>query len=226
MDIYKDISQEKRESLELAEASRQSEWEYPSFVRGIFHGKINWDLVFPFPEQSEADRNIGAEYLRKLQDFLQTKLNPDEVDRSREIPQEVIQGLVDMGAFAMKIPQEYDGLGLSQINYNRAIHLVASYCGSTAVLLSAHQSIGVTFPLTLFVTRDQKRNLDRFRKGEISGFALTEPGAGSDPRTMQATALPIEDGKYYLINGEKLWCSNGNIADILVVMCLTPPKIS
>src|SRR3989338_7522934 len=226
MDIYKDISQEKRESLELAEASRQSEWEYPSFVRGIFHGKINWDLVFPFPEQSEADRNIGAEYLRKLEDFLRAKLNPDEVDRTREIPQEVIQGLVDMGAFAMKIPPEYDGLGLSQINYNRAIHLVASYCGSTAVLLSAHQSIGVPFPLTLFGTEEQKRKyLPRFRKGAISGFALTEPGAGSDPRTMQATALPIEDGKYYLINGEKLWCSNGNIADILVVMCLTPPKI-
>src|SRR3989338_692284 len=211
MDIYKDISQEKRESLELAEASRQSEWEYPSFVRGIFHGKINWDLVFPFPEQSEADRNIGAEYLRKLQDFLQTKLNPDEVDRSREIPQEVIQGLVDMGAFAMKIPQEYDGLGLSQINYNRAIHLVASYCGSTAVLLSAHQSIGVPTPLSFFGTEKQKRKyLPRFRKGAISGFALTEPAAGSDPRTMKTSATPTEDGKYYIINGEKLWITNGN----------------
>ncbi len=226
MDIYKDISQEKRESLELAEASRECEWCYPSFVRDFFHGKVNWDLVFPFPEQSEADRNIGDDYLRKLQDFLQTKLNPDEVDRTGEIPQEVIQGLVDMGAFAMKIPAEYDGLGLSQINYNRAIHLVASYCGSTAVLLSAHQSIGVPYPLTLFGTEEQKRRyLPRFRKGAISGFALTEPGAGSDPRTMQTTAVPIEDGKDYLINGEKLWCSNGNIADILIVMCLTPSKI-
>lgn len=226
MDIYKDISQEKRESLELAEASRQSEWEYPSFVRGIFHGKINWDLVFPFPEQSAADRNIGAEYLRKLQDFLQTKLNPDEVDKTGEIPAEVIKGLIDLGAFAMKIPPEYDGLGLSQVNYNRAIHLVASFCGSTAVLLSAHQSIGVPYPLSLFGTEEQKRKyLPRFRKGAISGFALTEPGAGSDPRTMQTTATPIEDGKYYLINGEKLWISNGNIADILVAMCLTPPKI-
>lgn len=227
MEMYhKDISQEKKESLELAEAGRESEWYYPSFVRELFHGRLPWNLIHPFPQQSEEDKKIGTEYLERLKDFLQAHLDPDEVDRTGEIPPEVIKGLVDMGAFAMKIPQEYDGLGLSQANYNRAIHLVASYCGSTAVLLSAHQSIGVPYPLSLFGTEEQKRKyLPRFRRGAISGFALTEPGAGSDPRTMQTTATPIEDGKYYLINGEKLWCSNGNIADILIVMCLTPPKI-
>lgn len=228
MDIYhKSTGQEKRESLELAEASREKEWNYPSFVRELFHGRLPWNLIFPYPEQSEEDKKIGTEYTEKLKIFLKAHLDPDEVDKTGEIPYEVIKGLVDMGAFAMKVPKGYDGLGLSQVNYNRAIHMVASFCGSTAVMLSAHQSIGVPYPLSLFGTEEQKRKyLPRFSKGAISGFALTEPGAGSDPRAMKTTATPTEDGKYYLINGEKLWCSNGNIADILIVMAQTPPKIS
>lgn len=227
MDIYhKDISHEKRESLELAEASRQTECNYPSFVCGLFHGHLLWDLIYPFPKATEAEEKIGSEYLKKLEDFLKAHLDPSEVDKTGEIPYEVIKGLAELGAFAMKIPKEYGGLGLTQVNYNRAIHLVASYCGSTAVLLSAHQSIGVPTPLVLFGTEEQKRKyLPMFRKGAISGFALTEPTAGSDPRTMKATATPTEDGKHYLINGEKLWISNGNIADILIVMAQTPPKL-
>lgn len=222
----KGISQEKKESLELAESSRQNEWDYPSFVREIFNGRLHWDLMFPFPDQSPDDKKIGTEFSKKVEDFLKTRLNPDEVDKTGEIPQEVLKGLADLGAFSMKIPNAYEGLGLSQVNYNRVIHMVASYCGSTAVLLSAHQSIGVPYPLVLFGTEEQKKKyLPRFRKGAISGFALTEPDAGSDPRTMKTTAVPTEDGKHYLINGEKLWCTNGNIADILVVMCVTPPKI-
>ncbi len=227
MELFdKGMSKDKKESMELAEASREREWNYPSFVRELFHGRLPWPLIYPFPKQSEADEKIGTEYVEKLKVFLQNHLDPDEVDRTGDIPDEVIKGLVEMGAFAMKIPKEYDGLGMSQTNYNRAIHMVASYCGSTAVLLSAHQSIGVPYPLTLFGTEEQKKKyLPRFRKGAISGFALTEPDAGSDPRTMKTTATPTQEGAHYLINGEKLWCTNGNIADILVVMCLTPPKI-
>ncbi|MBI4396599.1 MAG: acyl-CoA dehydrogenase family protein [Elusimicrobia bacterium] len=227
MDMYqKGISQEKRDSLELAEASREAEWNYPSFVRELFHGKLPWEFVHPFPQQSEEDKKIGTEYMERLKAYLTANLDPDEVDKTGEIPASVIKGLADMGAMAMKIPKEYDGMGLSQVNYNRAVHMVASYCGSTAVLLSAHQSIGVPLPLGLFGTEEQKKKyLPLFRKGAVSGFALTEPGAGSDPRTMKTTAIPTEDGKHYIINGEKLWCSNGNIADVLVVMCQTPPKI-
>jgi alkylation response protein AidB-like acyl-CoA dehydrogenase len=227
MDMFdKDMSREKRDALELAEASRESQWSYPSFVREIFHGSLPWDLIFPFPMQSEADKKIGDDYVKIVEDFLQKNLNPDEVDKNGEIPDNVIKGLIDLGAFAMKIPKEYGGLGLSQVNYNRVIHMIASYCGSTAVVLSAHQSIGVPYPLTLFGTPEQKdKYLPRFRKGAISGFALTEPSVGSDPHTMKTTATPTEDGKSYLLNGEKLWISNGNIADILIVMALTPPKI-
>ena len=227
MDMFdKNMSREKREALEFAEASRECQWCYPSFVREIFHGSLPWNLIFPFPMQSEADKKIGDDYVKKIQDFLQNNLDPDEVDKTGEIPDSVIKGLIDLGAFAMKIPKEYGGLGLSQVNYNRVIHMIASYCGSTAVVLSAHQSIGVPYPLTLFGTPQQKEKfLPRFRTGAISGFALTEPTVGSDPHTMKTTAVPSEDGKSYILNGEKLWISNGNIADILIVMALTPSKI-
>jgi len=222
----KQVSQESRESLELAEESRQAEWQHPSFVSGLFQGTIDWKLIYPFPRQSQEDKQQGDRFLNQLEKFLRDNLDPEQVDQTREIPEKVLAGLREMGAFALKIPTQYGGLGFSQVNYNRVIHLISSYCGSTAALLSAHQSIGVPQPLLLFGTEEQKKKyLPRFRKGAISAFALTEAGAGSDPRMMKTTATPVEGGKYFLINGEKLWCTNGNIADVIVVMAQTPPKI-
>lgn len=222
----KKMGEEKIKSLEFAEASREEAWSEKSFVAKLFQGKLEWDLIYPFPVQSLSDKAEGDKFLKRLEEFLKQNLNPDEVDETREIPDAVMKGLADMGAFAMKIPKVYGGLGFSQMNYNRAIHLVATYCGSTAALLSAHQSIGVPQPLLVSGTEEQKKKfLPRFRDGAISGFALTEPSAGSDPRLIKTTATPVEDGKFYLLNGEKLWCTNGNIADLLVVMAHTPPKI-
>lgn len=226
MELFdKRMGKEKVESLELAEASRQQEWKCPSFVACLFQGRAPWGIIHPFPEQSKEDKAIGDDFLKKAESFLKANLDPDDVDITREIPKKVIEGLFEMGAFAVKIPKEYGGLGFGQVNYSRFIHLLGSYCGSTAALISAHQSIGVPQPLILFGTKEQKEKyLPGFRKGAISGFALTEPEAGSDPRNIKTTATPTEDGKYYLLNGEKLWCTNGNIADVLVVMAVTPPK--
>ncbi|MCB9772345.1 MAG: acyl-CoA dehydrogenase family protein [Candidatus Omnitrophica bacterium] len=222
----KDISDEKRKSLEFAEESRENEWKYPSFVLKLFHGQLDWKMISPFPRQPDEDKKIGDAFIAKLEHILRTQLDPNEVDRTGLIPPQVYKSLADIGAFAIKVPKEYDGLGLSQINYSRAIHLVASYCASTAVLLSAHQSIGVPQPLKLFGTDAQKKKyLPLFAQGVISAFALSEVEAGSDPRNMKTTATPTEDGKYFLINGEKLWCTNGLIAGVLVVMAVTPPKI-
>ncbi len=222
----KNISAEKRASLEFAEEAREQEWKYPSFALKLFYGQVDYPLITPFPQQSEADRKVGDAFLEKLNTFLKQNLDPDEVDRTGIIPDPVIKGLGELKAFAIKIPKEYGGLGLSQVNYCRAIHLVASFCGSTAVLLSAHQSIGVPQPLKLFGTEEQKKKyFPLFAQGMISAFALTESDAGSDPRNMKTTATPVEDGKYFLINGEKLWCTNGLIAGVIVVMAVTPPKI-
>lgn len=227
MSMYdKNISQEKLKSLEFAEAAREQEWKSPSFALQLFYGNPDFNLIHPFPAQSQAEKKAGDEYLIRIERFLKENLDPDEVDRTSIIPDKVMKGLGEMGAFALKIPKEYGGMGFSQYNYNRIMHLVSSFCGSTAVLLSAHQSIGVPQPLKLFGTPEQKKKyLPMFAKGAVSAFALTEPTAGSDPRNMLTTATPTPDGKHFLINGEKLWCTNGIIADVLVVMAVTPPKI-
>jgi len=220
------VDEEKLKALELAEESREKEWTYPSFVAELFEGRVRWDLLFPFPDQQEADRKIGDEFLARLEKFLKENLDPEEVDRTGDLPPKVIQGLAELGCFALKIPKEYGGMGFSQINYNRILQLVSSYCASTSVWLSAHQSIGVPQPLILFGTEEQKKKyLPRFRKGDVSAFALTEPEVGSDPAKMKTTATPIEGGAFYLVNGEKLWCTNGTIADVLVVMAQTPSKM-
>ena len=227
MSMYdKNLGKEEKASLEFAEGQRETEWKYPSFALELFHGRFDTKLIHPFPEQSPEDKQKGDAYLEKLEKFLKENLDPNQVDRDCVIPDKALKGLAELKAFAMKIPEEYGGLGLSQVNYNRAIHLISSYCGSTAVVLSAHQSIGVPEPLKQFGTDAQKKKyFPKFVDGMISAFALTEPNAGSDPRNMSTTATPSEDGSHYILNGEKLWCTNGLIADVIAVMAVTPPKI-
>ncbi|MBL8012877.1 MAG: acyl-CoA dehydrogenase family protein, partial [Candidatus Omnitrophica bacterium] len=222
----KNISEEKRKSLEFAEDAREQEWKHPSFALKLFHGEVDFNLIHPFPQQTPEEKNAGDEYLVRMEKFLREKLDPNEVDRTYQISKEVMEGLGKMGAFAIKIPKIYGGLGFSQVNYNRVMHMISSYCGSTAVLLSAHQSIGVPQPLKLFGTEEQKKKfLPMFAEGKVSAFALTEPTVGSDPRQMKTIAAPTEDGKHFIINGEKLWCTNGVIADVIVVMAVTPSKV-
>src|SRR3989338_295170 len=175
----KNISHEKRTSLEFAEEARELEWKYPSFALQLFLGEPDWRLIHPFPTQSPDDRKIGTEHLEKFKKFLVENLDPNEVDRTGIIPDRVMKGLAQLGGFAMKIPKEYGGLGLSQVNYSRIMHMISSYCGSTAVLLLAHQSIGVPQPLKLFGTEEQKKKyFPMFARGSVSAFALTEPEVG------------------------------------------------
>jgi alkylation response protein AidB-like acyl-CoA dehydrogenase len=216
----------KKQSMEIAEEAREKEWRYPSFGGLLFMGKFNPNLLHPFPKQNLEDKEIGDQFIEKITSYLEKHLDPNKVDVMREIPKEIIEELGKMGAFAIKIPKEYGGLGLSQINYNRVVMKVASYCASTAVLLSAHQSIGVPQPLKMFGTEAQKKKyFPLFREGKISAFALTEPEVGSDPAKMSAEAKLSEDGKYYILNGTKLWCTNGTVADVIIVMAKTAPKI-
>ena len=220
------MSDAKASSLHITESARESVWQHPSFGKSLFMGEFDKEMLFPFPIQSKEDEKIGDDLVMQVGDILREKLDADLVDETRVIPDEVIQALTEIGIFAMKIPKEYGGLGLTQVNYNRVMMAIASYCASTAVLVSAHQSIGVPQPLKLFGSSEQKKRfLPRFREGAISAFALTEPDVGSDPAHMKTTATLNEQGTHYLINGEKLWCTNGLIADYLVVMACTAPKI-
>lgn len=218
-------NEQKRQALEVTEGARDA-YELPSFGGQLFVGKFDDSLLYPFPQQSEEDKKIGDAVIDPFIAYLEKNLDPEEVDASREIPAKVIEEMKKMGIFAIKVPKEYGGLGLSQTNYCRLVMKVASFCGGTAVLISAHQSIGVPQPLKMFGTEAQKKKFfPRFRKGSISAFALTEPDVGSDPAQMSCTATLSDDGKYYTLNGDKLWCTNGTVADIMVVMAKTPSKM-
>src|SRR5512145_684059 len=214
------------ESREVAEAAREQAWSAPSFVRELFLGKLRMDLIHPYPEQDPEEVARAKPFLDKLERFLREAVDSDRIDREGEIPEQVIEGLKNLGAFGIKIPREYGGLGLSQLSYMKAIELVSSVDGSLTALLSAHQSIGVPQPLKMFGTEAQKkRYFPRLAKGAISAFALTEHGVGSDPAAMETNAIPIDDGNAWILNGEKLWCTNGTKAELLVVMARTPSQI-
>ena len=156
-----------------------------------------------------------------LERFLREKVDSVAIDETGEYPENVVDGLRKLGAFGIKIPKEYGGLGFTVTEYTTIMQMVGSYDGNIGALLSAHQSIGVPQPLKLFGTPEQKKKyLPRCAAGAISAFALTEPHVGSDPASLSTTAE--RDGDTFVLNGEKLWCTNGTLAELLVVMARDP----
>jgi alkylation response protein AidB-like acyl-CoA dehydrogenase len=212
-----------RAALEITEAARESHREV-SFVADLFMGRWSVGKIHPLTEIDADERPRAEKFLADLATFLRDRVDPDLIDRTGEIPAAVVEGLARLGAYGIKIPREYGGLGFSQTTYCRACTLIGSHCSNLFAHLSVHQSVGMPQPLMLFGTEEQKKKyLPRLARGELSAFALTERGVGSDPARMVATATP--DGDDFLIDGEKLWCSNGVKAKLLVVVAKTPPKV-
>jgi alkylation response protein AidB-like acyl-CoA dehydrogenase len=212
-----------REARQVAEDAREGEWKLPSFGKDLFLGKLNLDLIHPQPKLDPAAVQKGEAFLKDLRTFLTEHVDPLQIERDAKIPESVIDGLKALGALGMKVPEQYGGLGLSQVYYNRALTLVGSCHSSLGALLSAHQSIGVAEPLLHFGSEEQKQEwLPKVSRTHISAFLLTEPDVGSDPARVGTTATPTEDGTGYRLDGRKLWATNGAIADVVVVMAKVP----
>ncbi|MFD3730885.1 acyl-CoA dehydrogenase family protein [Streptomyces sp. NPDC058632] len=222
-----------REARQVAEAAREQDWRKPSFAKELFLGRFRLDLVHPHPLPAHEDTEHGEEFLAKLRDFCETRIDGALIDREARIPDEVVTGLKELGAFGMKIDTKYGGLGLTQVYYNKALALVGSASPAIGALLSAHQSIGVPQPLKMFGSQEQKDTfLPRCARTDISAFLLTEPDVGSDPARLATTAVPddgdtsrsdgAESGGSYVLDGVKLWTTNGVVADLLVVMARVP----
>ncbi|MEU2989737.1 acyl-CoA dehydrogenase family protein [Streptomyces griseoincarnatus] len=210
-----------REAREVAEAAREQDWRKPSFARELFLGRFRLDLIHPHPLPADEDVRRGEEFLAELRDFCETRVDGALIEREARIPDEVINGLKELGALGMKIDTKYGGLGLTQVYYNKALALVGSASPAIGALLSAHQSIGVPQPLKIFGTREQKETfLPRCARTDISAFLLTEPDVGSDPARLATMAVP--EGDHYVLDGVKLWTTNGVVADLLVVMARVP----
>jgi alkylation response protein AidB-like acyl-CoA dehydrogenase len=209
-----------REARQVAEDARESGWAKPSFCKELFLGRFRLDLIHPHPAPTRAADEQADRYLTRLREFCAT-LDGTIVEREDRIPDEWIKGFAELGCFGIKIDETYGGLGLSQVAYNKVLTLVSSVHPAIGALLSAHQSIGVPEPLKLAGTDEQKREfLPRCAKGAVTAFLLTEPDVGSDPARLASTATP--DGDDYLIDGVKLWTTNGVVAELLVVMARIP----
>src|SRR3954471_19836840 len=210
-----------KEARQVAEDARERDWKLPSFGKGLFLGNFDLDLIHPQPKLDPDAVAKGDAFLEKLRTFLVEHVDPLQIERDAKIPDEVIDGLKELGALGMKVPEQYGGLGLSQIYYNRALMLAGTWSSALSTLLSAHQSIGVSQPLMSFGSEEQKQKwLPLVDSAHISAFLLPEPDVGSDPARLGAIAEPVEGG--YRINGRKLWATNGAIADIVVVMAKVP----
>ena len=228
-----------KEARDVVEAARESEWKLPSFGKQLFLGDFRLDLIHPQPRLDPEAIEKGERFLAELQAVLAAEVDPLEIERDAKIPDRVVDALKGIGALGMKVPTEYGGLGLSQVYYAKALSLAGNYSSAICTLLSAHQSIGVAEPLRQFGSEEQRRKwLPLVAKDHISAFLLTEPGVGSDPARMASTATPVApehaaspidddmtatpvDGGY-MINGRKLWATNGTVADIVVVMAKVP----
>lgn len=208
------------QSRQVAEDSRE-QFERPSFAKGLYMGAADFSLIEPLPEALHPER--GARFLPELDAVLE-QIDAGRIEAEGRIPDECIAELRRIGAFGMKIPVEYGGLGLSLLDYGKALMRVGVVCPALGALLSAHQSIGVPEPVKSFGSDAQKREyLPRCAAGAISAFLLTENDVGSDPARLGTRATLSADGSHYTLDGAKLWTTNGVVAELLVVMAAVAP---
>jgi acyl-CoA dehydrogenase family member 9 len=196
--------------------------ETHSFAKGLFFGRFQGDLAWPYPTASPEERPKLENYLQKVRAFLRDEVDSDQIDRESRIPDEVMRRLFDLGIMSMSIPEVYGGLGFSQYAYCKVIEEIGAEDASIGVLVNAHQSIGLKSLLLFGTPEQQERWLPRLVNGELAAFALTEEQAGSDAGGVETRAIPTEDGTHYILNGRKQWITNGGIAGLLTVMAKVP----
>ncbi len=188
------------------------------FIKNLFMGNIREDLVFPYPvvdaeETARCDQLIAA-----LDEYLRTEHPAVQIDQDQEIPRWVIDRLFTLGVMGMTIPREHGGLGMGVASYVRVLEKIGEYCGSTAVLVSAHQSIGCK-AIMLFGSEEQKgRWLPHLAKDWVSAFCLSEPNVGCDAGGQETRCEVSPDGEHYILNGEKKWATSGALSAIFTVM--------
>ncbi len=211
-----------REQMKMAEELLFTGDEKPSFAKKLYFGKFDHERVFPFPIMSAAEEERYQAFHRQLENFAGKWLDGDQFDRNEEIPLKVIKGLGDLGVLGMNIPPAFEGQGFSQYAYCKAMEVISAHCGSTALFVNAHQSIGLK-AILLFGTDEQKKKwLPGLATGKyLAAFSLTEPNAGSDASGVETRAIFDAKKNVYRITGRKQWTTNGSMADVLTVMAQT-----
>ena len=214
----KNVSEKDRKQIENAQEMLGPDPETMGFVKNLFWGNLREDLIFPFPEESAEERERCNKMLTELDTYFRTEHPAVEIDQNQEIPEWVIKRLFEIGVCGMIVPTEYGGQGFGVTSYNRVLELIGRNCGSTAVMISAHLSIGCN-AISLFGTEEQKKKwLPLISNEALSAFCLSEPNVGCDAQGQETTCELTECGEYYVINGEKKWATSAAYSCMFTVM--------
>ncbi|MEO0482941.1 MAG: acyl-CoA dehydrogenase family protein [Planctomycetota bacterium] len=218
----KGISAHDRKLIEEAESLMGPEPDSMGWLKNLFWGRVREDLLFPYPDviSKEKPQEVAEcdQLLARLEDYLKNEHPSIQIDQEQEMPDWVIKRLFDLGVLGMTIPKEHGGLGMGITSYNRVLELIGKYCGSTAVIVSAHQSIGCK-AVMLFGNDEQKaRWLPKLAKESLSAFCLSEPNVGCDAGGQETYCELASDGEHYIINGEKKWATSGALSGLFTVM--------
>ncbi len=214
----KGVSEKDRQLIADAESLLGPEPSTMGYVKNLFWGNLREELVFPYPVQDPKEQAECDQLLARLDEYLRNEHPAVRIDQDQEIPRWVIDRLFELGVLGMTIPKEHGGLGLGITSYNRVLERIGHSCGSTAVLVSAHQSIGCK-AIMLFGNTEQKAAwLPRLASDWLSAFCLSEPNVGCDAGGQETRCEKTPDGEFYIINGEKKWATSGAISSIFTVM--------
>ncbi|MGB3543128.1 MAG: acyl-CoA dehydrogenase family protein [Rubrivirga sp.] len=223
----KGVSARDQQMIKEAETMLGPEPDEMGFIKNLFWGRVREELLFPYPEVSVDQKAKTDALVAELEAYLDNEHPSIMIDQEQVIPEWVIQRLFDMGVMGMTVPEEFGGLGLGVAAYNRVLEAIGRRCGSTAVMVSAHQSIGCK-ALMLFGTEEQQREyLPLVAREKLSGFCLSEPNVGSDAAGQRTSCVWDEDEQVYILNGEKKWITSGALSGLLTVMAnqtVTDPK--
>ncbi len=188
------------------------------FVKNLFWGRFRSDLVFPYPQSTREEREKCDALLVELEDYLKNEHPSVEIDQKEYIPEWAIKRLFDLGVMGMTVPEVYGGLGLGVTSYNRVLEMIGRYCGSTSVVVSAHQSIGCK-AIMLFGSEEQKKRfLPKVAREYLSAFCLSEPNVGSDAAGQETRCEWSEKENCFILNGEKKWSTSGALSGMFTVM--------
>lgn len=214
----KNVSEKDRKQIEQAQEMLGPDPRTMGFIKNLFWGSFRADLVFPHPQIASEETARCDQLLAGLDDYLRTEHPTIEIDQTQQIPDWVVRRLFELGAMGMIIPREYGGGGFSITSYNRVLKRIGETCGSTAVMVSAHQSIGCG-ALVLFGSEEQKKKwLPKMARETLSAFCLSEPNVGCDAGGQETHCSKSEDGSHYILNGEKKWATSAALAGLFTVM--------
>ena len=223
----KNVSAKDLKQIEDAQEMLGPDPETMGFVKNIFWGNLGEDMIFPYPEEPADERARCDKLLEELGTYFKTEHPSVEIDQKQEIPEWVISRLFELGVCGMIVPKKYGGQGFGVTSYNRVLELIGRNCGSTAVMVSAHLSIGCN-AITLFGSEEQKLHwLPKISNEALSAFCLSEPNVGCDAQGQETTCELTECGQYYIINGEKKWATSAAYSCMFTVMAkykMTDPK--